>query len=251
MVFTAAMVSGIAIAAAAGNAPAPTSDTGAGLLRLAANEIPKPPDIGPPPDATDNVNDDDDNAAPPPDDDDDNAAPPPDDDDDAAPPPDDDDGPVIEDDDAPPPPDDDDAGPPPDDDDDAGPPPPDDDGPVIEDDDAINASFDGKWRSHSDNGGHYTMTMQQDGLTVNGTYTSQNNRKGSLAGTLDDEHTFDFVWQQEGGFKGTGQFVLSDDGNHFTGEYTITKWPGKKPKRVHGEWNGERRSQKGAGGSAG
>ena len=57
------------------------------------------------------------------------------------------------------------------------------------------------------------------------------------------DNVFDFDWQQDGGYAGTGHFEVAEDGNSFTGTYTITQYPGKKPKRVHGAWTGQRLPQ--------
>ena len=77
---------------------------------------------------------------------------------------------------------------------------------------------------------------------MNGTYVVQNGDRGKISGKVHDNNVLEFKLEQDGGYKGTGQFALSADGNSFTGSYRID--PNKKitdPSYLQGTWSGKRR----------
>lgn len=52
-----------------------------------------------------------------------------------------------------------------------------------------------------------------------------------------------FDWDQDGGFTGTGQFVLSNDGSAFSGSYRSDPSPALRPDLLTGTWQGQRRQK--------
>jgi len=103
------------------------------------------------------------------------------------------------------------------------------------------SGFTGAWDSRTDKGWTYAITLRQDGRNVSGSYVAQNGDKGKISGRVKD-NVLEFKWEQDGGFKGTGQFALAADGNSFSGVYTSE--PNKKitdPRYLQGTWNGTRR----------
>jgi hypothetical protein len=70
---------------------------------------------------------------------------------------------------------------------------------------------------------------------------AQDGSKGQISGRVRDG-VLEFKWEQDGGYRGTGQFALAADGNSFSGSYRTD--PNKKitdPSLLQGIWNGKRR----------
>ncbi len=101
-------------------------------------------------------------------------------------------------------------------------------------------NYTGTWNMRTDKGWNYTITFEQNGRNVIGTFVAQNNDKGRISGRARDG-VLEFKWSQEGGFTGTGQIALTADGNSFSGSYRTD--PNKKitdPSYLQGVWNGTR-----------
>ena len=103
----------------------------------------------------------------------------------------------------------------------------------------VTASFAGNWDSQTDNGGIFSITLADVPHGVAGPYVSQNGRLGQIVGRAHG-NVLDFLWTQQGGYAGSGQFVLSADGESFFGSFRITKYQGPKPKKLKGTWQGVR-----------
>ena len=103
----------------------------------------------------------------------------------------------------------------------------------------VAGGFAGSWNSQTGNGGSFTITLANVPHGVAGPYVSQNGRLGQIVGRAHG-NVLDFLWTQQGGYAGSGEFVLSADGNSFVGNYRITRYPGPKPKKLKGTWRGVR-----------
>jgi len=102
-------------------------------------------------------------------------------------------------------------------------------------------TFTGTWDTRTDKNWTYVITFDQDGRSVSGKYVAQNGDRGKISGKVKDG-VLEFKWEQDGGFKGNGQFALSSDGRSFSGIYTAE--PNKKltdPRLLQGSWSGTRR----------
>ncbi len=103
------------------------------------------------------------------------------------------------------------------------------------------SGFTGTWDTRTDKNWTYVITLRQDGRNVSGSYVAQNGDRGRINGRVRD-NVLEFKWEQDGGFRGSGQFALASDGNSFSGVYTTE--PNKKiadPRYLQGNWNGTRR----------
>jgi hypothetical protein len=106
---------------------------------------------------------------------------------------------------------------------------------------AKQATFSGTWDTRTDKNWSYVITFTQDGRNVSGRYVAQDGSKGQISGRVRDG-VLEFKWEQDGGYRGTGQFALAADGNSFSGSYRTD--PNKKitdPSLLQGIWNGKRR----------
>jgi len=97
--------------------------------------------------------------------------------------------------------------------------------------------FAGVWETVS-NKYKFTLTLQQTGDTVTGTYTPNS---GKIEGTVSGK-ILRFKWTSDGG-KGSGRFVLDEGGMAFSGSYSN----GDDPDKVDGTWNGTRKMGGGGG----
>jgi hypothetical protein len=84
------------------------------------------------------------------------------------------------------------------------------------------------------------MQLAQNGTTVTGGYvvdgsTSRGRISGNVSGSM-----LTFTWDQDGGFTGSGQFLLSPDGSAFRGSYTGNPHPALTPDLLTGSWQGQR-----------
>jgi hypothetical protein len=101
--------------------------------------------------------------------------------------------------------------------------------------------FTGAWNTKTDKNWAYTITFIQDGREVNGTFVAQDGSKGRIKGRF-GANVLEFNWEQEGGFKGKGQFTLAADGNSFSGDYRANPHPKlTDPNYLQGTWSGTRR----------
>ena len=104
---------------------------------------------------------------------------------------------------------------------------------VVNADEADNAaapvSFSGTWQTLSGGAYKYTVILKQSGKKVNGSF-SPGNGKIFDGEVVDRKVTFS--WTQDGGYEGTGEFTLSDDGQGFTGSSTAFK-----PQKLTNTWN--------------
>ena len=96
-------------------------------------------------------------------------------------------------------------------------------------------SFTGEWYSPN----YEKMTLIQTGNAVKGTFSYKDG--GTLEGTLEGNVLY-FTWVQVGDFnkavrdvKGSGYFVIADDGNAFSG-----RWGYNEDNHSGGVWDGER-----------
>ena len=101
--------------------------------------------------------------------------------------------------------------------------------------------FTGTWNTKTDKNWTYTITFIQHGREVNGTFVAQDGSKGRIKGRF-GANVMEFNWEQDGGFKGTGQFALAADGNSFAGVYRANPHPQlTDPNYLQGTWSGTRR----------
>ena len=100
-------------------------------------------------------------------------------------------------------------------------------------------NFSGTFMTTTSNGGSFEMKLSWNGNDrVTGTFTG-NGSNGTISGILFD-NVLHFSWSQDGGkYKGSGKFVLADDGMSFSGTY------GNNPQNPNdtsaGNWNGRRK----------
>jgi hypothetical protein len=103
------------------------------------------------------------------------------------------------------------------------------------------AGFTGTWNTKTDKNWTYTITFIQEGRAVTGTYVAQDGSKGRIRGNY-GANILEFTWEQDGGFRGTGQFALAADGNSFSGVYRANPHPKlTDPRSLQGTWTGTRR----------
>jgi hypothetical protein len=95
-------------------------------------------------------------------------------------------------------------------------------------------SFTGTWNADAQ-GASFTFNLTQDGKSVYGNYSGSDGSNGQIRGKLKG-NVLRFNWQQTDNLSGAGKFVLSADGNAFSGSYTM----GNNPDVADGAWNGTR-----------
>lgn len=100
--------------------------------------------------------------------------------------------------------------------------------------DAFERSFTGTWDATAQ-GASYEMTLDHDGNTVTGSYTSSDGSSGTIDGRVRNG-VLRFSWEQADGLGGTGKFALSEDANSFRGSFSL----GDNPDVNEGSWNGRR-----------
>ena len=96
------------------------------------------------------------------------------------------------------------------------------------------AGFGGSWSANADNVA-YSIALNQKGSSVSGSYQGADGSAGRITGNVSG-NVLRFAWVQKDGTKGSGKFVLSDDGQSFAGSYNF----GNNPDAVEGNWNGMR-----------
>ena len=90
-------------------------------------------------------------------------------------------------------------------------------------------SFTGTWKTIAGGTNQYTVILKQVGKTVTGSYSPGN---GKIFGGVVSDNKLTFKWTQDGGFEGTGEFTMDQDGQGFTGSSTALK-----PKEFTSTWN--------------
>lgn len=103
--------------------------------------------------------------------------------------------------------------------------------------------FAGNWNMVLGGNTKHSVTLQQMGDRVEGSFSPGNGRinNGQIEG-----NKVSFKWSQDGGSKGKGHFELSEDGMSFKGKLTPTEGPMKDeiastgtraPASFNGDWN--------------
>ncbi len=89
--------------------------------------------------------------------------------------------------------------------------------------------FTGQWNMLAGTGAaRFTLTMQQNGSHVTGTFSPQN---GTVDGTVAGSR-LTFQWTQDGGYKGSGYLDMNSDNISFSGVFTIVEGPTKGENSV-------------------
>jgi len=96
------------------------------------------------------------------------------------------------------------------------------------------ADFSGQWAANADNVA-YTVSLKQKGTSVSGSYQGADGSAGTISGKMNG-NVLRFGWVQKDGTRGSGKFVLADDGQSFDGTYNFSN----TPDAVEGNWNGSR-----------
>lgn len=89
-------------------------------------------------------------------------------------------------------------------------------------------SFAGTWETVAGSATRYTVRLTQTGNKVTGSYSPRN---GKIFGGVVVGNKLTFKWTQDGGWEGTAEFTLNDDGKGFSGSSTATK-----PQAVTNSW---------------
>lgn len=97
---------------------------------------------------------------------------------------------------------------------------------------AQNQSFAGVWDTVAGGSYKYTLTLEQKGEQITGSYTPGN---GKVEGTLEG-NVLRLRWTQDPDLKGTARLVFSKDGQSFTGMIST----GDDPDVGGHSWNGTR-----------
>jgi hypothetical protein len=96
------------------------------------------------------------------------------------------------------------------------------------------ANFAGTWETTTGQNSKYTMTLQQTGDKVSGTYTPGDGKiDGAVVGKV-----LRFKWSQTGS-SGSGRYVMADDGQSFGGTWNTGTDPDDPSSGV---WNGTRQA---------
>lgn len=90
-------------------------------------------------------------------------------------------------------------------------------------------SFAGTWKTIAGGSHQYTLILKQTGNKVTGTYSPGN---GKLFDGVVTGRKLIFKWTQDGGFEGTGEFTMDQEGKGFTGSSTALK-----PDKFTVTWN--------------
>jgi hypothetical protein len=110
-------------------------------------------------------------------------------------------------------------------------------------DNAAPVSFAGTWNTFSGGGNTpFKVTLTQTGNKVTGSYSPGN---GKIFDGVVIGRKLTFKWTQDGGYEGTGEFEMDEDGKGFIGSSTALKpkqftnaWstPHKPPSPFEGDW---------------
>ncbi len=90
-------------------------------------------------------------------------------------------------------------------------------------------SFSGTWKTIAGGTHRYTVILKQIGEQVTGGYAPGN---GKIFDGVVSDNKLTFKWTQDGGFEGTGEFTMDQDGKGFTGSSTALK-----PQEFTNTWN--------------
>lgn len=90
-------------------------------------------------------------------------------------------------------------------------------------------SFTGTWKTIAGGSNPYTVILKQIGAKVSGTYSPGN---GKIFDGVVTDRKLTFKWTQDGGYEGTAEFMMDEDGKGFTGSSTALK-----PKEFSVTWN--------------
>src|SRR5437870_2432210 len=90
-------------------------------------------------------------------------------------------------------------------------------------------SFTGTWKTIAGGTHQYTVTLKQVGKNVTGSYSPGN---GKIFDGVVSDNKLTFNWTQDGGYEGTGEFTMDEDGKGFTGSSNAVK-----PKEFTVTWN--------------
>jgi hypothetical protein len=95
------------------------------------------------------------------------------------------------------------------------------------DDDKV--SFTGTWKTIAGGTHQYTVVLKQTDNEITGSYSPGN---GKIFDGVVVERKVTFKWTQDGGWEGTGEFTMREDGKGFTGSSTALK-----PQEFTNTWN--------------
>ncbi len=84
----------------------------------------------------------------------------------------------------------------------------------------VGVSFAGVWETVAGSATRYTVRLTQVGNKVTGSYSPRN---GKIFGGVVTGKKLTFKWTQDGGYEGTAEFIMDDDGKGFAGSSTATK----------------------------
>jgi hypothetical protein len=90
-------------------------------------------------------------------------------------------------------------------------------------------SFTGTWKTIAGGTHQYTVILKQTDNEVTGSYSPGN---GKIFDGVVKNRKLTFNWTQDGGYEGTGEFRLDEDGKGFTGSSTALK-----PREFTNTWN--------------
>ncbi len=96
-------------------------------------------------------------------------------------------------------------------------------------DDDVQVSFNGTWKTIAGGTHLYTVILKQTGNEVTGSYSPGN---GKIFDGVVSDKKLTFNWTQDGGYEGTAEFTMDQDGKGFTGSSTALK-----PKEFTNTWN--------------
>jgi len=94
---------------------------------------------------------------------------------------------------------------------------------------AAPVSFTGTWKTLAGGTNQYTVILEQIGNAVTGSYSPGN---GKIFDGVVTDNKLTFKWTQDGGFEGTAEFIMAEDGKGFTGTSNALK-----PKEFTVTWN--------------
>jgi hypothetical protein len=85
---------------------------------------------------------------------------------------------------------------------------------------AAPVSFAGTWKTLAGGSHQYTVILEQIDNNVTGSYSPGN---GKIFDGVVTDNKLTFKWTQDGGFEGTAEFTMNEDGKGFTGSSTALK----------------------------
>ena len=107
---------------------------------------------------------------------------------------------------------------------------------------AAPVSFTGTWKTLAGGTHQYTVILEQISKNVTGSFSPGN---GKIFDGVVSDNKLAFKWTQDGGYEGTAEFIMDEDGKGFTGtsnalkpqEFTVT-WNTLRPSVISfaGTW---------------